>query len=363
MRRRRGIMELNGGAGITATATGNPLTFETDLAKPLKSLVIPFTPIQADGTPSPDNPLPISGWTVANISGTGKNLFDKSKVIRGKYIGASGTPSSSSAFGYALCHVAGLSRVRISGNKAENSAARYVPFDFNGNPILSPSPQGKGNKTITLPTGAYTLAVNVYISGTNMDIDTVQVESGNVASAYEPFGKTITVNWQTEAGTVYGGSLTLNEDGSADLVADTTIVDLGDYPFSQYGSSNHCWTGQIPPMSYVINNNPVVCCEEYKVLGPQSILSNGQNLAIWAYSSTKNARVVIRNDSFIGESGAYDIAALNNSLSGVHICCLMKTPITYHFDNVGQLITFVGTNNIWTDTNSTNTATYLKHQS
>lgn len=36
---------------------------------------------------------------------------------------------------------------------------------------------------------------------------------------------------------------------------------------------------------------------------------------------------------------------------------------TYHFDNVGQLITFLGTNNIWTDTNGTNTATYLKHQS
>ena len=60
MRRRRGIMGLNGGAGIpviTATATGNPLTFETDLAKPLKSLVVPFTPVQdLHGMPNPYPP-------------------------------------------------------------------------------------------------------------------------------------------------------------------------------------------------------------------------------------------------------------------------------------------------------------------
>jgi len=56
-------------AAITEdTATGNPLTFVTDKAKPLKSLLIPFTPVQSGtGDPSPDNVRPISGWTGLNV--------------------------------------------------------------------------------------------------------------------------------------------------------------------------------------------------------------------------------------------------------------------------------------------------------
>lgn len=51
------------GKAVEATATGNPLTFLTDLAKPLKSLLIPFTPVQSgSGDPSPQNVRPIVPW-------------------------------------------------------------------------------------------------------------------------------------------------------------------------------------------------------------------------------------------------------------------------------------------------------------
>ena len=56
-----------GAAAVEDTATGNPLTFLTDLAKPLKSLIANFLPVQASGTPSPDNILPITGWTEVNV--------------------------------------------------------------------------------------------------------------------------------------------------------------------------------------------------------------------------------------------------------------------------------------------------------
>ena len=35
---------------------------------PIKELKIAITPVQAAGTPTPENPLPISGWTGANIT-------------------------------------------------------------------------------------------------------------------------------------------------------------------------------------------------------------------------------------------------------------------------------------------------------
>ena len=70
------LAALSGGAApVERTATGNPLTFETDLAKPLKSLIAKFLPVQDAGTPSPDNILPITGWTGVNIEHFDENLL------------------------------------------------------------------------------------------------------------------------------------------------------------------------------------------------------------------------------------------------------------------------------------------------
>ena len=57
------------------TATGNPLSFNTNVAKPLSSLLIPFTPVQSGtGDPSPENVRPISGTSGVNVWHTGANL-------------------------------------------------------------------------------------------------------------------------------------------------------------------------------------------------------------------------------------------------------------------------------------------------
>jgi len=52
------------------TATGNPATFETNVAKPMK-VQAAFGPVQAgSGDPSPENVRPISGWTGCTIRHT-----------------------------------------------------------------------------------------------------------------------------------------------------------------------------------------------------------------------------------------------------------------------------------------------------
>lgn len=58
------------------TATGNPLTFETNVAKPLKSLAVSWSPSQTgSGDPSPQNVRPIVGMDGANVVHCGKNLL------------------------------------------------------------------------------------------------------------------------------------------------------------------------------------------------------------------------------------------------------------------------------------------------
>ena len=62
-------------------ATGNPVAFETNVAKALTGLTIPFTPVQSgSGDPSPENVRPISGITGLTAYRTGKNMFDKNAV-------------------------------------------------------------------------------------------------------------------------------------------------------------------------------------------------------------------------------------------------------------------------------------------
>ena len=60
MMRRR---ELMGMQGRLKTVSGPIVTVNDALARNVKSLVVNFAPVQAAGTPAPDNVLPISGWT------------------------------------------------------------------------------------------------------------------------------------------------------------------------------------------------------------------------------------------------------------------------------------------------------------
>lgn len=62
---------------IEYTATGNPVSFVTNLEKELTGLIVGIEPVQSgSGDPSPENVRPITGWTGANVYRTGKNLFD-----------------------------------------------------------------------------------------------------------------------------------------------------------------------------------------------------------------------------------------------------------------------------------------------
>ena len=74
------LMFMKTAAAVPAvedTATGNPVVFVTDLAKPLKQLKVNFTPKQASGTPSPDTVLPITGWTGLDVWRTGTNVWNE----------------------------------------------------------------------------------------------------------------------------------------------------------------------------------------------------------------------------------------------------------------------------------------------
>jgi hypothetical protein len=107
---RRMMLEkaLAGGGGLSEyEVTGNPVAFNTNLARPLSAFTIPFLPTQSGtGDPSPENVRPISGWTGVTAYRTGVNLFDEqypdiksgsTLTYRAIYVGNSAVTGSTDA--------------------------------------------------------------------------------------------------------------------------------------------------------------------------------------------------------------------------------------------------------------------------
>lgn len=152
------------------------------------------------------NICPISGWTGANVVRTGKNLIDISTWTTGALDVSNGTVitndnKSVSPYIFLKSGTYTLSRLeRATGNWVK--AAFYDYSKVYVNEIFN-------NKNLT---NTFTLNKNGYIRiGTDYVVtesDHIQLELGSTATSYEPYtGQTISVNWQSEAGTVYGGSL------------------------------------------------------------------------------------------------------------------------------------------------------------
>ena len=416
MRRRRGIMGLNSGGIpiIAATASGNPLSFVTDMVRPLKRLVIPFTPIQAAGTPSPENPLPISGWTGCNIYNDSQYAeliyFNQIRADSTALVSTDGIKTSVTN---GILRIENVSRTsNYSSGSTRNNASpinaiaghKYaivgisdksttgVGIAINGskdhfytlNQIFTPSVSGyiayRINRTYdfvnTHPIGDVT---NVYI---NIFDITEMFGAGNEPSTFSDFvalfpnehyvfnsgeymtisaangdDHSVNISWSDTAGTVYGGTLTLYEDGSADLISELVAYDIPSSRWS-WRSSIQCWyitRSSLSPLPVNIassNSSFIGYCSACKFDSYVNVANDRVQDAI-AFSSESNTNWLICN---IG-------VADSTRPPEMQVVMKLATNASYHFQNVGQLITFLGTNNIWTDTNGTNTATYLKHQS
>ena len=78
---------------LTHTVSGGIASFRTPSKVPIESLKFHFLPKQAAGTPSPENPIPIEGWTGLNGKRAGKNLIEPHYGVETEQRGLTITPS------------------------------------------------------------------------------------------------------------------------------------------------------------------------------------------------------------------------------------------------------------------------------
>ena len=206
------------GGLVERTATGNPAVFKASDAKPLIECTAAFLPVQSGtGDPSPSNVRPITGWTGVNVTHCGKNLFDKANAtILNAYITSSKITTSSKikmlvirvnpSTTYTMQKIV-TSRFYVHETSAVNPAVgdsvKHLVSDSTADHL-----------TFTTSSDTANICVTIYNSDSDTMtiqsiLDSVQLEVGSTATAYEAYsGATYPVSW-TASGTVYGGYVDL----------------------------------------------------------------------------------------------------------------------------------------------------------
>ena len=182
------------------------------------------------------------------------------------------------------------------------------------------------------------------------DVTNPQLEVGSSASTYESYaGQTYTITFPSSAGTVYGGTLTIHQDGTGTLVVTEGKV--------TYDGSTNVWTQQSTGGSIFYSALDIKKMDDYigaiicdKLQTKSKHTAIGVH-AITAYKDTNNTYptqnwVYIQIDSSITSTSALNEWLSANPLTVVYE---LATPIEYDLTPV-EVTTLLGLNNVWADT-------------
>lgn len=289
------------------------------------------------------NECPISGWTGAEIQGMGKNLLDNSQLQSGNYnkYGIKNFLKNSTTYTYSVFGTSdGFGYSLYAGHTNTASPSPNIPVSQNGTGYLIPGNHATFTTRDDIENWEYIFFAGNGSGAGGKDV-VFQIEVGSSATDYEPYqGDSISVNWQDEAGTVYGGNLAIDEDGSCKLTVDMAIVDLGTL---NWNVSN----GRFNTLTTISNakggNHADCLCSIYK-----SDVGAATRAVDCSICFANNGYVYIYDTTFSGDASAFKAA-----MDGVKLVYELATPITYTLPSVTMLSTVLGTNNIWVDTGYT----------
>lgn len=175
--------------------------------------------------------------------------------------------------------------------------------------------------------------------GANINVSGADISSPNIYAIAFP----------SEAGTVYGGILTINEDGSGDLVVNMAKVDLSALTWNIYTaiSDNSVFYAYLPNILKPNPDNvtvPNAICDRYKAIAVPSVTTWNTNDYSFGYL-TQPDRLAIRDTSMIGKTGA----EFKDAMSNVDFVGELATPTTYQLAAQLVIMLLDGTNNVWSN--------------
>ena len=345
------ILKATGSKKVEATATGNPLTFLTDIARPLKSLLIPFTPKQTgSGDPSPDNVRPITGWTGVTVNHAGKNLFlCFDDITFGKWINGSGVESNNSR-GCITNEIQGEAGITYTFSFNGVSPLDFCVIELNASKTFIKRNRGTTDDQqteITFTTDANTryIKCECFTKGEDMsqavlDSYKMQLEKGSTKTQYDNTATAYPVTWSSE-GTVYGGYV--------DLVTGVLTV--------THKILDTVWSAGETSGEFTNVLRKVFIFDD--VLTGSNAKTRICNIA--KYSVNYSSDTVHYYIETTGGHGVAYVFLPVDTLADtpVQVCEELVTPITIQL-TPAQITALVGNNTIWSDADGSMTAIYLK---
>lgn len=318
------------------------------------------------------NICPISGWTGANVSRTGKNLLNAAAANEAKKNGGNlftltysdnNTVEMSTSSTGALSVIWEILKVTpnlvgtyLTRSKSGFSGCYFYKTRANdGSWTPTPTSYRSTDTIIQLTENdvGHAIGLGFYNdTGTTKTISNVQVEFGQTATAFEPFtDTTYSITFPTEAGTVYGGTLDVT---TGVLTVDKAKVTLDGTQTVQNvsvktGFTSCRITGFTPfAVNHATNTTPDAICSDALVIGTYYAWQN-QDLSAVGRFTINGQYIGISIPGELTDASAVQAYFQNHN---VEVCYEIATPVTYQL-TPQEVSTLLGLNNIWTDCGDT----------
>ena len=292
------------------------------------------------------NICPISGWTGANIVRTGKNLFDKTKTVRGYINDANGALLNNSNPNVASDYipVAPNQSYYIKSEQTRGSWGAWYDKDKNYISGITGyvATNSDSVKVKTAPSNAYYMRLTVVyaLNGESFgNPDTFSVNYPSTNHDYHPYtGNIYSITFPTEAGTVYGGTLDVT---NGTLTVNRAMVDLGTLTWIN-ATDNRFYTTSL-----------------------SSVIKKGTDGALWIQSSmfrTVSSLNIVYNSAdamWLSAQGNVSVSKIAGTtteliaeITGQRLVYELATPITYTL-TPQEITMLTGQNHIFSDTGQT----------
>lgn len=350
------VGDVHNGAIFTLTGEAKSVYFymDSDSYSAWKTVILSNMMVRlssvSDATFSPySNICPITGWTGAKVTRTGKNLFDYSKITVDRRIDI----TNGNAVGVGSNDFYVSDYTPISGgqtytlNFSYSSSANYGAAFYDAQKnfisgIRTGSATSTAPFTFTSPSDAEYIRFTSHVPNT-IPASEVMLELGSTATAYEPYsGTTYSITFPSEAGTVYGGSLDVT-NGVLTVEKYGIMVNESNHRFAKYGNYWHITPYDYPTIKVVSGGTAPVLV--------YSDITSGNTK--WG-TAQNGTQMFTRATDWTGVFNSVDeLTAL-----GITVVYELATPITYQL-TPQEITTLIGTNNVWADTGDI-TVTYRK---
>lgn len=306
------------------------------------------------------NICPITGWTGCEVDVAGVNIFDEQTLVSlcsavkqsdgTYYISNLNSAYNKKIWNNPTGYEGQLTITFIRKQASSGTGLRWKVYytDGTNESIGNVDQNADIFTTYTLVTNASKVVDYIVgdYGGNKAAYCNIQIEVGSTASDYKPYSATVyPITWQTEAGTVYGGTVDVV---SGVLKVDRATVTLNgqtsEIGFSEVSQATTAdgtkYIAYIPMNSFGMKQNNIALSDSYafKDLALNSI-------HVGEFNARNSYMRFVIADQTLDTLSKWNEYLANNPMQLVYE---LAEPITYQLDPV-QVACLLGQNNVWAD--------------